>query len=87
MKKLGHHVSPTYVRNVLRRHGIPPSPHRKGLSWKQFIQSHMDVTWAADLFTEEVWSLGGLVTCYVVFFIHLGTRRVHVAGDTESVRG
>jgi putative transposase len=52
------------------------------MSWKEFIQSHMDVTWAADLFTEEVWTLSGLVTCYVLFFIHLGTRRVWVAGCT-----
>lgn len=82
MKKLGHPMSPTSVRNVLKRHGIPPAPNRKGLSWKQFIQSHMDVAWASDLFTEEVWSLSGLVTCYVLFFIHLGSRRVYVAGCT-----
>ena len=42
----------------------------------------MDVTWASDFFTEEVWSLGGLVTCYVLFFIHQGTRRVSIAGCT-----
>ena len=82
MKKLGHDVSKTYVRNVLRKHGIPPAPDRRGMSWKQFIQAHVEVTWAADLFTEEVWTLGGLVTFYVLFFIHLGTRRVHVAGCT-----
>ena len=82
LKKLGHKVSPSYVRDVLKQHGISPSPQRNGLSWKQFIQTHMDVTWAADLFTEEVWSLGGLVTCYVLFFIHLGTRRVFIAGCT-----
>jgi len=29
-----------------------------------------------------VWSLGGLVTCYVLFFIHQGTRRVSIAGCT-----
>jgi len=87
LKKLGHKVSPSYVRDMLRKHGIPPSPNRNGLSWKQFIQSHMDVTWAADLFTEEVWSLGGFVTCYVLFFIHLGTRRAYVAGCTPNPDG
>jgi putative transposase len=40
----------------------------------------MDVIWACDFFTEEVWSYKGLVTVYVLFFIHLGTRRVHIAG-------
>ena len=82
MRKLGHQASPTYVRNVLKRHGIPAAPNRKGMSWQQFIETHMDVAWATDLFTEEVWSLGGLITCYVLFFIHLGTRRVWVAGCT-----
>jgi putative transposase len=84
LKKLGHLVSPAYVRDVLRRHGLPPSPNRKGLSWKQFIQSHLDVTWATDFFTEEVWTMGGLVTFYVLFFIHLGTRRVLIAGCTPQ---
>ena len=84
LKKLGHKVSPSYVRDVLKRHGLPPVPKRKGVSWKQFIQAHLDVTWAADFFTEEVWTMGGLVTVYVLFFIHLGTRRVQVAGCTPE---
>ena len=84
LKKLGHKVSPSYVRDVLRRHGLPPAPKRKGLSWKQFIQSHLEVTWAADFFTEEVWTMGGLVTFYVLFFIHLGTRGVQIAGCTPE---
>ena len=82
LKKLGHLASKSHVRDVLKRHGFPPAPNRKGLSWKQFIASHMDVTWASDFFTEEVWTLGGLVTCYVLFFIHHGTRRTVIAGCT-----
>ena len=37
---------------------------------------------ATDFFTVEVWTLQGLVTHYVLFFIELGTRSVHVAGIT-----
>jgi len=37
---------------------------------------------ATDFFTAEVWTLGGLVTFYVLFFLRLGTREVHVAGVT-----
>ena len=40
----------------------------------------MAVLVATDFFTAEVWTLGGLVTYYVLFFIHLGTRQVQVAG-------
>jgi putative transposase len=35
-----------------------------------------------DFFTAEVWTWCGLVTYYVLFFIHLGSRKVHVAGVT-----
>ena len=84
LKKLGHKACPSYVREVLRRQGLPPAPNRKGLSWKQFLQSHLQVTWAADFFPEEVWTMGGLVTFYVLFFIHLGSRRVWIAGGTSQ---
>ena len=82
MKKLGHELCSGTVRNILIKNGLPPAPQRKGMSWKRFIQSHMDVAWAMDFFTEEVWTVGGLVTFYTLFLIHLKTRRVHIAGCT-----
>jgi putative transposase len=42
----------------------------------------MDVLWATDFFTTDVWTLGGLMTYYVLFFIHLETRQVHIASVT-----
>ncbi len=35
-----------------------------------------------DFFTAEVLTLRGLVTYYVLFFIHLESRRVDIAGIT-----
>ena len=35
-----------------------------------------------DFFTAEVLALRGLVTYYVLFFIHLESRRVDIAGIT-----
>lgn len=84
LRKLGYDISPSCVRDLLRKDGLPPSPRRKGLSWKQFIQAHLDVTWSADFFTEEVWTCSGLVTYYAPLFIHLGSRRVHFAGCTPQ---
>jgi len=84
LKKLGHDICSGTIRNILIKHGLPPAPGRKGMSWKRFIQSHMDVAWATDFFTEEVWSLKGLVTFYSLFFIHLKTRRVYIAGCTQN---
>ena len=76
-------MSDQTVGNILKRHGIPPASTRtKTTTWTEFIRSHMDVLAATDFFTAEVWTQGGLVTYYVLFFIHLGSRRVHLAGIT-----
>src|SRR6266496_875909 len=83
LANLGYIVSDQTVGNILKRHGIPPAPERKTTTtWKEFIRTHLDVLVATDFFTAEVWTLGGLVTYYVLFFMHLGSRQVHVAGVT-----
>ena len=80
---LGYTISDQTVGNILKRHGIPLAPERKKTTtWKEFIRTHMAVLVATDFFTAEVWTLGGLVTYYVLFFIRLSTREVHVAGVT-----
>ena len=53
-------------------------------SWRDFIAAHMNVLAGADFFTVEVLSWRGLVTYYVLFFIHLESRRVNVAGITQT---
>ena len=83
LANLGLTVSAQTVGNILKRHGIPPAPERQTTTtWKEFIRTHMDVLVATDFFTAEVWTLGGLVTYYVLFFLHLGSRQVQVAGVT-----
>src|SRR2546429_4191590 len=83
LANLGLTVSDQTVGNVLKRHGIAPAPERKTTTtWKEFIRTHVDVLVATDFFTAEVWTLGGLVTYYVLFFLRLGTREVHVPGVT-----
>ena len=83
LANLGYTISDQTVGNILKRHGIAPAPERKTTTtWKEFIRTHMDVLVATDFFTAEVWTLGGLVTYYVLFFIHLGSRKVHIAGVT-----
>jgi putative transposase len=83
LANLGYTISDQSVGNILKRHGIAPAPERKTTTtWKEFIQTHMEVLVATDFFTAEVWTLGGPVTYYVLFFIHLGSRKIHVAGVT-----
>ena len=80
---LGYDISDQTVGNILKRRGLPTAPERdKTTTWSEFIRTHMDVLWATDFFTTEVWTLGGLVTYYILFFIHLETRHVHIAGVT-----
>ena len=71
------------VGNLLRRHNLSPAPKRKQtVSWKDFIRSHRDVLVGMDFFTAEVLTLKELLTYYVLFFIHLETRQVSLAGFT-----
>jgi putative transposase len=83
LANLGHQVSDQTVGNVLRRHGIPPAPERRRTTtWAEFIRVHLAVLVGTDFFTVEVFTLRGLVTYYVLFFIHLETRKVEIAGIT-----
>src|SRR6516165_8427553 len=81
LANLGHTVSDQTVGNILKRHGIAPAPQRKHTTrWRDFIRAPMDVLTGTDFFTVEVLTLKGLMTYYVLFFIHLETRRVCRAG-------
>jgi len=84
MANLGYMLSDQTVGNILQRHGIPPAPERKRTTtWTDFIRAHMAVLAGTDFFSVEVLTLRGLVTYYVLFFIHLESRRIEVAGMTR----
>src|SRR5579863_1125612 len=88
LANLGYTVSDQTVGNILRRHGIAPAPRRgRTMSWKDFLASPMSVLAGADFFTVEVLKWRGLVTYYVLFFIHLETRRITIAGITRHPDG
>ena len=66
LKKLGFTVSRGTVRNVLKRHGLPPAPSKRGPSWQTFLSHYQHQILACDFFTiETIW----LKTIYVLFFI------------------
>ena len=83
LANLGHEISDQTVGNVLRRYGLLPAPERKHTTtWAAFIRTHLGLLAGTDFFTAEVLTLPGLVTYYVLFFIHLESRRVDIAGLT-----
>jgi len=80
--KLSFKVSQSTVRNILDRHGIQPVPVRNGsIGWRHLMTHYKDQILACDFFTIETIRLQ---TIYVLFFIELGTRRIHFAGCTEK---
>jgi putative transposase len=82
--KLGVRVSPSTVRRLLFAAGLKPAPQRSGPSWRQFLRQQAASVLACDFFTVETVSLRRY---YVLFFIELGSRRVHLAGCTTNPTG
>jgi len=83
LANLGHKVCDQTIGNVLQRHDLPPAPQRKRTTtWPAFIRTHLALLAGTDFLTAEVLTLRGLVTYYVLFFIHLESRQVEIAGIT-----
>jgi hypothetical protein len=79
LRKLGHRVSATTVRTLLRTARAGPAPRRSGPTWSQFLQAQAAGIIACDFFTvETAW----LRTLYVLVFIELGSRRIHLSPST-----
>ena len=69
------------MKRILRDHGIDPASERsRRTPWKTFLLAHWAGLAAADFFTVEVLTLGGLRRYLVFFVIELQTRRVQIAG-------
>ena len=85
LKKLGvGNISRSTVVNILKKEGIDTGPRRGEGTWDAFIKRHAQTLWACDFFSKKVWTLCGKVEVFVLFFLHIGTRRVHIAGMTAN---
>jgi putative transposase len=83
LANLGHQVGRGTIANILRDHGIEPAPERAAHTrWSTFLKAHWEYLTATDFLSVEVFTLKGLVTHYILFFIDLASRSVHVAGIT-----
>ena len=79
--KLGITVSATAIRKLLARRGLGPAPRRGGSTWRQFLAQQATSMMACDFFTVETVLLRRI---YVLVFIEIATRRVHLAGCTTN---
>ena len=80
--KLGYTVDRTTIRNVMRRHDIPPAPERGRSSCQTFLNHYRTQMLACDFFTVETVILQ---TIYVLFFIELGSRQVPLAVQQHQI--
>jgi hypothetical protein len=77
LKGMGIVVSATTVKKILRKEQLGPAGKRRGMSWREFLRAQAKSVIAVDFFTvDTAW----LQRLYVLFFIEIGSRRVHLAG-------
>jgi putative transposase len=72
------------VWKILRDASRQPTPARTGLSWSKFVRSKTDAIIATDFFSVDTALLRRF---YVLFFIEIGSRKVHLAGITTNPDG
>jgi putative transposase len=84
LKGLGIVVSATTVKKILGQEQLGPAAKRRGPSWREFLRAQAQSVIGVDFFTvDTVW----LQRLYVLFFIELASRRVHLAGGTAHPDG
>jgi putative transposase len=82
--KRGFRISHMGVAKILRSRRIPPAPRRGQRSWSDFVREHANAILATDFFVvETIW----LTRLYVLFFIEVGNRRVHLDGISAHPTG
>jgi putative transposase len=85
LKKLGiRAIAKSTVKNILKEHGLGPGPKRGESTWTDFLKRHAATLYACDFFSKKVVTLRGVVEVFVLFFIHVSSRRVHIAGMTTK---
>ena len=79
---LGHRLAPSTVWQILKTHGLEPSPQRSSVTWTEFLRSQAAV--ACDFATIDTVTLRRY---YLLFFIDIPTRRVLLGGITTNPTG
>ena len=85
LSNVGYHICDSTIGNILKAHGIEPTPDRKRTgTWETFLKAHWDEMDSIDFTTVEVWTKDGLTTFYFRFVMELKTRRGNFAGCTTN---
>jgi transposase InsO family protein len=81
---IGVTLAASTVWAILREAGIEPSPRRQETSWSEFLRAQAASILECDFLTVDTLFLRRF---YVLFFVELATRRVHLAGITTNPDG
>lgn len=83
LKKIGINKGRTSIKRVMIDNGIDPSPKRYEDSWDAYIKRSFETLWACDFFSKTIWTPLGLKSVFVLFFINIRTREVHISGVSD----
>lgn len=84
LARLGYQIAASTVWKILHHAGVDPAPRRSGPTWQQFLTAQAHTMLACDFFTVDTVFFQRI---YVLFFLELATRRVHVVGVTAHPTG
>jgi putative transposase len=82
--RLGIKLAASTVWAILKEARIEPAPNRLETSWSEFLRAQAASMLECDFLTVDTLFLKRF---YVLFFIEVATRRVHLAGITTNPDG